>query len=88
MNPIAKFAIKGAVAIAALKGAYKIGKLAGATEVYKSNACCTNCCAKANTRHCTRKYASPRATCGAVFINSSRCLIVNQSCGDRNCIAL
>lgn len=41
MNPIAKFAIKGAVAIAALKGAYKIGKLAGATEVYQSNACCT-----------------------------------------------
>lgn len=41
MNPIARTAIKGAVAIAALKGAYKIGKLAGATEVYKSNACCT-----------------------------------------------
>lgn len=41
MNPIARTAIKGAVAIAALKGAYKIGKLAGATEVYKSNASCT-----------------------------------------------
>lgn len=41
MNPIARTAIKGAVAIAAMKGAYKIGKLAGATEVYKSNACCT-----------------------------------------------
>lgn len=41
MNPIARTAIKGAVAVAALKGAYKIGKLAGATEVYKSNACCT-----------------------------------------------
>ena len=41
MNPIARTAIKGAIAIAALKGAYKIGKLAGATEVYKSNACCT-----------------------------------------------
>lgn len=41
MNPIAKTAIKGAIAVAALKGAYKIGKLAGATEVYKSNACCT-----------------------------------------------
>lgn len=41
MNPIARIAIKGAVAIAALNGAYKIGKLAGATEVYKSNACCT-----------------------------------------------
>ena len=41
MNPIARTAIKGAVAVAALKGAYKIGKLAGATEVYKSNTCCT-----------------------------------------------
>lgn len=41
MNPIARTAIKGAVAVAALKGAYKIGKLAGATEVYKSNASCT-----------------------------------------------
>lgn len=41
MNPIARIAIKGAVAIAALNGAYKFGKLAGATEVYKSNACCT-----------------------------------------------
>ena len=41
MNPIARIAINGAVAIAALKGAYKIGQLAGATEVYKSNACCT-----------------------------------------------
>lgn len=41
MNPIARTAIKGAVAVAALKGAYKIGKLAGATEVYKSNSCCT-----------------------------------------------
>ena len=41
MNPIARTAIKGAVAIAALKGAYKIGKLAGATEVYKNNSSCT-----------------------------------------------
>lgn len=41
MNPIARIAIKGAVAIAALKGAYKIGKLAGATEVYKNNSSCT-----------------------------------------------
>lgn len=41
MNPIARTAINGAIAVAALKGAYKIGKLAGATEVYKSNACCT-----------------------------------------------